>query len=239
MNFVLDTHTHTVASGHAYSTLGEMVDTAKEKGLELLCITDHAPQMPGTCGEIYFQNFRVIPRVIDGLNLCLGSEVNILDTDGNIDLHDITIDNLDFIIASLHTPCFKPSTKEEHTTALLNAIKNPRVNIIGHPDDSRYPIDYEEVVKAAKKYHVLLELNNSSLNPKGFRLNAKENDILMLNLCKKYGTSISLGSDAHIKYDIANFDYAKEVLEITDFPEDLIVNTSVNKFMEFISKKTK
>ena len=54
--YVLDLHTHTYASGHAYNTMNEMVLAAKEKGLQLLGITDHAPSMPGTMGLLYFLN---------------------------------------------------------------------------------------------------------------------------------------------------------------------------------------
>ena len=60
MNYEFDLHTHTIASGHAYSTIKEMANSAKEKGLKLLGITEHAPTMPGTCHEFYFQNFRVL-----------------------------------------------------------------------------------------------------------------------------------------------------------------------------------
>ena len=62
-----------------------------------------------------------------------------------------------------------PSNMEDNTRAYLNAIKNPCIDIIGHPDDGRYPVDYEKVVHAAGKYHTLLEINNASLNPAGFK----------------------------------------------------------------------
>ena len=62
MQYVLDTHTHTIASGHAYSTISEMAQAAADKGLELLAITEHAPMMPGSCQQIYFSNLVVVPR---------------------------------------------------------------------------------------------------------------------------------------------------------------------------------
>ncbi|BCN30316.1 phosphatase [Anaeromicropila herbilytica] len=237
MNFVLDTHTHTIASGHAYSTINEMVESAKEKALELLCITEHAPTMPGTCHVFYFDNLRVVRRDMEGIELLLGSETNILDYNGTIDLTEDTLRGLDIVIASLHSPCITAGTKEENTNALIGAMKNPYVNIIGHPDDSRFPVDYERLVLAAKENHVLLELNNSSLNPKGFRANAKENDLIMLTLCKKYDVPITLGSDAHIADDVANFCYAKELLAQTEFPSELVMNTSTLKFKQFIQVK--
>ena len=111
------------------------------------------------------------------------------------------------------------------------------VNIIGHPDDSRYPVDYEQLVMAAKEKHVLLEVNNTSLNPDGPRQGAYENDIKMLKLCKQLGVCISIGSDAHIKESICDFDRAYKVLEETDFPEELIVNSDYRLYEEYIGRR--
>ena len=99
---VMDLHTHTVASGHAYCTLREMARAASDKGLELLGITEHAPKMPGTCHKFYFQNIKVVPREMYGIQLLLGSEVNILDAAGTVDLEQKTLEKLDVVIASLH-----------------------------------------------------------------------------------------------------------------------------------------
>lgn len=234
MNIVVDTHSHTIASGHAYNTIEEMAKAANEKGIKLLAITEHAPNMPGTCHVFYFHNLKVVNRMRHGVELLLGVELNVIDYEGNVDLEDETLLGLDIAIASLHMPCIKPGTMEENTNALIGAMQNPFVKIIGHPDDAKYPIDYERLVKAAKEHHVLLELNNNSLNPNGFRLNARENDIKMLELCKEYQVPITLGSDAHVIDEIGNCCYSKEILEITNFPENLIINTSVERFKDFI-----
>ncbi|MSS62286.1 phosphatase [Velocimicrobium porci] len=239
MNFYLDTHTHTLASGHAYSTVSEMINAAKEKGLSLLAITEHAPKMPGTCHEFYFHNFRVFKNKDFGIELLLGSELNILDFDGHVDLDENTLKSLDLCIASLHLPCYEPGTKEQNTNAYINAMKNPYIHIIGHPDDGRIPVDYEKLVKTAKENHIALELNNSSLNPLSFRPNAKENDLVYLELCKTYQVPISLGSDAHICYDVANFTYAASVLKQVNFPEELILNTSLERFKQYMEERKK
>ncbi len=237
MKFVVDTHTHTLASGHAYNTMMEMATAAKDKGLELLCITEHSMAMPGTCDSIYFKNLHVVPRNINGMNLLLGTEANIMDYTGKLDMKDNLLKRMDIVIAGLHIPCINPGTMEENTTALIGAIKNPYVNIIAHCDDGRYPVDYELLVKAAKEYDVLLELNNNSLNPNGFRTNTKENDITMLNLCKEYGVTISLGTDAHVFSDVGNFKFVTEVLKEVNFPEELIANTSTDKFLKLLGRK--
>lgn len=239
MQYMLDIHTHTTASGHAYSSIQEMLQEAQNKKLALLGISEHAPAMPGTCSEIYFQNLRVIPRQYDNLELLLGAEVNILDYNGSLDLSPATLATLDYCIASLHTPCILSGTADENTKAYLNAIQNPYINIIGHPDDARYPIHYKELVMAAKKHHVLLEVNNSSLSPKSFRANAHDNYLEMLKLCKEYQAPILLGSDAHISYDVGNFTYAQALITEIDFPSNLIANTSIEKFKSFLSIKSK
>ena len=78
MNKILaDMHTHTIASGHAYATLTEMCKEAANKGLEIYGITEHSSGTPGTCADIYFQNLRVVPRDLFGLDLRLGAEINI------------------------------------------------------------------------------------------------------------------------------------------------------------------
>lgn len=237
MNYVLDTHTHTLASGHAYNTISEMIAAAQEKKLQLLGITDHAPAMPGSSHSFYFSNFRVIPRVYDNLKLSLGVELNIIDFNGQIDLEEHILIEMDHVIASLHKCCIEPGTIAENTNAVIEAIKNPYVNIIGHLDDSQYELDYDAVCQAAKEYNVLLELNNSSLRPTSFREGARDNDIILLNTCKKYNNYISLGSDAHISNLIGEFNDVDELIKYTNFPIELIVNTSVDKFQEFIHRK--
>ena len=233
---VMDLHTHTVASGHAYCTLREMARAASDKGLELLGITEHAPRMKGTCTDFYFHNLKVVPRKHGDLELLLGVELNILDEKGTVDLEEPHLGRMDVAIASLHTPCIKPGSREWNTECLIQAMKNPHINIIGHPDDGRYPLDYEAVVQAAKETHTLLEINNNSLNPRCFRQNARENDLTVLRLCKQYGVSIIMGSDAHWMDDILDHGRAMELLVETDFPEELVVNTQKERLFKFINK---
>ena len=236
MRDVLDIHTHTLISGHAYNTIMEMAHAASEKGLELLGITDHAPEMPGGPHRFYFDNLKVMPREIDGMPLLFGTEINICDFEGRLDLPESTLQKLDVVIASLHIPCIKPGSREENTQAIVVALKNPYVNIIGHPDDGRYPVDYLAIVQAAKEYHTLLEVNNHSLDNSGSRENAEENDIKMLELCKEYQVPVIMGSDAHCIWDVCNHTNVIALFEKIDFPEELVVNCSVKEFMNFINQ---
>lgn len=237
MKIAIDTHSHTIASGHAYCTIREMAAAASEKGLKGLAITEHAPTMPGTCHAFYFSNLKVLPRKMSGVEMFFGVELNILDSDGNIDLSEALLKEMDIVIASLHLPCFaKGAKKEDYTNAYLKVMENPYVNIIGHPDDGRIPVDYEKIVQAAAKYGKILEVNNSSLTPGGFRQNARENQHTILELCKKYQVPVTLSSDAHVDSDVGNVRYSLEVVEECGFPEELIVNTSVEKLRKYIGK---
>ena len=236
MNDIMDLHTHTVASGHAYNTLYEMAKSASEKGLTLMGSTDHAPKMPGTCHEFYFINFKVIPRKIYGVNILMGVELNIMDHTGRVDLRKGLLEKLDYSIASLHEPCYKSGTSAENTRAYLGAIENPLIHIIGHPDDSRFPVDYDTLVSAAAENHTLLELNSSSLHPLSARMNAGENYRTMLELCKRYRASIIIDSDAHTEADVGNHERALGLIKEVNFPEELIVNSSLNKLLPYIPK---
>ena len=237
MKDILDVHTHTLASGHAYSTIDEMAREAANKGIELLGITEHAPAMPGTCHLFYFENLHVVPRELYGVKLLLGSEVNIMDCNGTLDLENRVLRKLDLCIASIHPPCFTKGTKEENTRALIEVMKNPYISIIGHPDDGRVELDYEELVKAAKEYEVILELNNASVAPGSFRMNTRENDLIMLSYCKKYEVPVIMNSDAHIAYDIGNHQYAYDIIKEAQFPEELVLNSSPQRLLEMIQKR--
>ena len=202
MKYLLDSHTHTLASGHAYNTIYEMVKSAADKKLELLAITEHAKMLPGTCHELYFVNLKVLPRELMGIEVMFGAEVNIMNYEGKLDMKEGLLRKMDVVIASLHTPCITPGTMSENTSAVLGAIENPLINILGHPDDGRYPIDFDTVVAAAKEHHVLLELNNSSLVPSCPRENAWENDRKILEMCVKYQAPVIMDSDAHWEGDV-------------------------------------
>lgn len=234
MKYLIDTHTHTLASGHAYNTIDEMTRKAQEIGLLNIAFTEHAPKMPGSCGKLYFSNYRVLPREKYGVRRFFGCEANIMDYQGKLDLSDRFLQSMDIVIASFHIPCVKPQTVKEHTAGILKVMDNPYVHIIGHPDDDRYAMDIETLVKAAKEKHKLLELNNTSLKPEGPRSGARENDLKMLNLCKKYDVCIALGSDAHVEEDICNFSYAEELLNETNFPDRLVVNLDMDLLQSYI-----
>lgn len=237
MEYLLDLHTHTLASGHAYNTITEMAKAAAEKGIKLLGITEHSIKMPGTCHLFYFSNLKVVERKQYEVQLLMGAELNVIDYKGTIDLKSPLLEEMDLGIASFHVPCISPGTIEENTHAACCVMENPYVSILGHPDDARFPFDYKQLVRKAKETGTILELNNNSISPDSFRPNAKENDRIMLKLCKEYGVEVVVDSDAHTAAQIGNHQYAEEILQEVEFPEELLLNDKPEKILEKINRK--
>lgn len=232
---VADIHTHTLASGHAYGTIREMAQAASEKGIELIGFTEHAPGIPGTVDPFYFYNLRVIPRTLYGVDIIHGSEINVLN-DGTLSLEQKYFDRLDYGIVGIHKDCYKDVGKEGNTYNLIQCMKHQKVKFVSHPDDDNTPLDYEKLVSAAGKYGVALELNNSSLVKKEYRLNCYDNYRVMLRLCMEQGVNIFVGSDAHDPSWVGEFTLAEALLDEIGFDENLIINTSKQKVMDFIAQ---
>lgn len=234
-HYYADMHTHTLASGHAYSTIKEMAQAAEEKGIRLLGITEHSKGMPGSCQDIYFANLGVVDRRIGGVELALGVELNIIDYEGNVDMDRSLVKRQDIAIASMHGPCIRPGTREQNTHAYIKCCENPLIHIIGHPDDGQYPVDFHALTDAALATHTLLEVNNNSLNPDNFRLNTWENDREMLLLCKEKKVSVIIGSDAHFYSRIGGHNFAEKLMEEIAFPRELVMNHYPEKIKEYIN----
>lgn len=236
MDLTLDAHLHTIASGHAYSTIKEYADFAGQIGLSLIAITDHSPAMPGVAPEMYFRNLAEFRVTIGGVEILTGVELNILDMEGNIDLPQKLLGRIDVVIASLHSPCFAPGTVAENTKAIVNTMKNPLIRIIGHLGDHRYPFNIQEVVKAAKETDTVIELNNASFPPRSTRGDyetAKE----MIYCCKDYEVPVLVSSDSHFFTTTGDFETSRNMLIECDMPECLVLNTSVELFKSTLNIK--
>lgn len=237
MKYLIDVHTHTLASGHAYSTLLENVKCACEKGLEIMGVSDHGPAMVNGPGPIYFQNFRVIPREIYGVQILRGIEANIMDFDGRLDMPCDKLGKLDFVIVSFHEQCIVPGSREQNTEALLKVMDNKHVDILGHLGNPVYEIDIQAVVNKAKEKNVLIEINNSSFGMS--RKGSCENCRNIMETAKMIGANIILGSDAHICFDVGNFEKVHEHVESVGMPKELIMNLIPDNFRRYLKEKGK
>lgn len=230
-----DTHCHTIASTHAYSTVLEMAASAQKVGLKGLAITDHSIGGADAPHIWHFHNLKKgLPRKIYDVTLIFGSEVNIMDLNGNLDMDENELKRLEWIIASMHGTITQEGTFEEYTHAYMEAAKNPWIDVIGHPAMNNFKFDYEKVLKVFKEYNKLVEINESALNHKE---HVRENTIEIIKICKKYEIPVVVNSDAHFCFAVGEVSSSQKLIEEFDFPKKLILNSDFDKLCEHIVLK--
>lgn len=236
MELVADLHIHTVASGHAYSTVLEIAQAAAARGLAMIAITDHGPGMPGGPHAYHFSNQRIIPDDLYGVRVLKGIEANIIDRKGTLDLDERRLSRLDIVLAGLHTFCAPYGSIAENTEMLINAMQNPWVDVIVHPGNPEYTVDELAIVQAAMEYGVALEINNSSLS--GARKGSGPHCENIACLAKRYGAKLIVGTDSHFALAVGDFGAALQLLAANAVPEDMVLNTSVAKIQQHLARRT-
>ncbi len=232
----VDAHTHTNCSDHAFGTIWENMRVASEKGLELVCMTNHTAPMPDSPYKWHFTTMHELPDSIEGVRLLKGCESNVLNIKGEISPDTEYLKRAQVVVASIHQPCYEDRTLKDHTDAWLGVIQNPYVDIIGHSGDPRCPYDIDKVIRAAKDAGKCIEINNHSYS---VRPKSAENCRKIALKCKEVGCGIVVSSDAHAPWDVGNFDEALKMLQEIDFPEELIMNTNADKFIGFLRSSGK
>lgn len=203
-----DLHNHTTWSDGA-AGIEEMARGAIARGRKVLAITDHSGGLSVTGGldvERLRQQrleMRGVQSRLDGQILLLqGAEVEIR-ADGSLDYPDDVLDELDIVVASLHTSLRQP--REQVTARLLNAVRNPHVDIIGHPSGRLLgyregaDLDMEQVLAAARDSGVALEIN---ANPSRLDL-----DEVYARRAAEMGIPIAINTDSHApdQMDLAEY----------------------------------
>ena len=250
----MDLHIHTVASGHgSMDTITDLAKAGAERHMLCLGISDHGPATPGSCEEPYFRSLKMAPQKRAGIRLLYGVEANILDENGRLDLSMDTLKGLDYCIASIHPKSFQSpfyhrqsfwnhkqvtedveKARHSNTQAYIRAMENPYVRILGHPDDTHYPVEEEALVEACVRYHVILEVNEASLSPEGYRGDTRPVITGLLKLCLEKNHPILVSSDSHGAKGVGKAPLSKALLSELSFPKELIVNTwTVERFLQF------
>ncbi|HET7009245.1 MAG TPA: DNA polymerase/3'-5' exonuclease PolX [Anaerolineales bacterium] len=232
-------HAHTDWSDGG-ATLEEMAEGARAEGLEYLVITDHTQSLgmvQGLTPERVHQQRRELDRVQkalgDSIRLLLGAEVEIL-ADGKLDFEDKVLADLDFVAASIHTSLRQP--REKITARLLAAIRNPHVDMIGHPTGrlvmgrEAADLDIQPILEAAADHGVALEIN---ARPERLDLND-------VHARQAWGTGclMAINSDAHHPQDFALRRYGVAVARRAWLPAEAILNTrSVNDILRWLKSR--
>ncbi len=192
-----DVHMHTVETD-GRNTIEEMAEAARERGYKYMAITDHSKNLAMTNGldDIraveHIKRIRAAAKKFEGMKIFAGIEVDIL-ADGELDLSDSVLEQMDLVIASVHS--FFNQEPGQMTDRLLKAISNKYVSAIGHPTGrlllrrDGYNFDMEAVLKAAAERKVAMELN---AYPDRLDLNDRH-----LRMAKERGVKIVINTDSH------------------------------------------
>ena len=151
----------------------KMAQEAQRMGYEYIAITDHAKGLPMTGGldekqilkqikEIQEINYKLKTKNYK-FRVLTGLEVNIMK-DGSLDISDKVLAQLDIVGAAIHSHFNLP--REQQTTRLIRAIKNPNVDIIFHPTGrllkrrEEIALDIDAIFEASKSTGTILEINS-------------------------------------------------------------------------------
>jgi DNA polymerase (family 10) len=192
-----DVHMHTVETD-GKNTIEEMAEAAKARGYNYMAITDHSKNLAfangldDTRAVAHIQRIRAANEKIDGITILAGIEVDIL-ADGDLDLSDDVLAQMDVVIASVHSVFNQEPAKM--TERLIRSVTNPNTSIIGHPTGrlqlrrDAYPFDMDAVLTAAAKHKVAMELNSY---PDRLDLND-----VHLRQARQRGVKIVINTDSH------------------------------------------
>ena len=216
-------HCHSTASD-GRNSIEDMAEAAREAGYSFIAITDHSASH-GFGNDVQPDELRAqIDHIrglgIEGITVLAGSEVNI-HTDGSLDYEDALLEQLDWIVASMHTS-FRISEKEM-TERMIDAMEHPLVDAIGHPTgrliDRRQPygLDIERIVEAAISTGTFLEING---NPDRRDLNEWN-----ARLAAERGAMLVIDSDAHGVNTLSNVRYGVATARRGWIGPDRVANT--------------
>ena len=190
-----DVHMHTNTTD-GRCTIEEMAQAARDLGYKYMAITDHSKNLAMAFGLDDQRALEHVKKIraakVDGIRIFAGIEVDIL-ADGELDLSDSVLEQMDLVIASVHSHFNQEPQKM--TERLLRAIANPHVSILGHPTGrillrrDAYEFDMDAVLKAAAKHHVAMELNSY---PDRLDLSDRH-----LRMAKEYGVKVVINTDSH------------------------------------------
>ncbi|NLE00197.1 MAG: PHP domain-containing protein [Fibrobacter sp.] len=228
----VDLHVHSLFSNCGLHTILELLSQAKLLGLEAIAITDHGKTLGGRLNEVFFKRF-ICPY--DEVRLYKGIECNILNEQGEIDIIKSLLPFIDIVLLGIHPNTPRGNSEEYYTSLLISAMqKNPCIDIITHPNDTAYPVDYAVLAREAKLRGIALELNNSRIR---YNKSNVEDTCNFLNACKSEGCSVAVCSDTHAIHELGGDESVAPLLEKTCFPSELIVTRSASQTLQFIENR--
>jgi len=172
-----------------------------------------------------------------GVAILRGVEANIMNFNGEIDIDDDVQQQMDIVLGSLHEPVITPATEVMHTDAVIKAMASGKIDIFAHGGNPAFPIDVDEVAKAASYYKVLVEINNSSFTTS--RAGSEKSCAALAEAVARHDGNLTFGSDAHIASKVGVFDKCTALVESIGFPTERILNRSGKSFLDFLKRNNK
>lgn len=238
-DILTDLHMHTTWSDGTLSVL-DMAKAAAARGLRGIVITDHSVSL-GITNGLSIERLRQQSAEIKAADEAMGPDFRVLHgtemeirADGTLDYPDEVLEELDFVIASLHTALNQ--TREQVTQRLLNAINNPHVDMIGHPTGRLFPdragadLDMDAVISAAAKTGTILEIN---ANPA--RLDLRD---VHVRMAIDKGVRIAINTDAHRAEEFELLHYGVATAQRGWATAAEVVNTwPIERLLDYIANK--
>jgi DNA polymerase (family 10) len=218
-----DLHMHTTLSdGHA--SIEEMTATARERGYDYIAITEHSASHgfgnDVQADALLRQAEHIRGLELEGIRVLAGTETNVLP-DGSLDYADNVLEQLDWVIASLHTSFRLP--EKEQTDRMVAAMRHPLVDAIGHPTGRLierrrpYALDLDRVIATAVETGTFLEIN---ANPDRRDLNE-----VYAKAAAEAGAMLVIDSDAHWPRTLANMRYGVATARRAWLTKENVANT--------------
>lgn len=224
---------HTVASGHAFSTVEEIAREAAVRRLRAVGLSDHGPALPGGPHIYYFRSLRFLPPMLHGVRILKGVEANLLDGRGGLDLPADLLRGLDYAMVGFHEGCgLKPSSPVKNTRALVEAMQQPRVRVLTHPGNPAFPVDVPALAEAARSLGVALEINNSSFGSS--RHGSLETCAAIAAAVAREGGLVILSSDAHVACQVGEVGDAWQVAAAAGIGPEQVVNRTYAGLLRFL-----
>lgn len=237
IQIVGDTHTHTVACGHAMGTVTENLAQSAALGHRFLAVTEHTGfgAVPWGAHPWFFLNLMGMPRVVNGVVLLRGCEVNAVDSLGTLDLDEHILRRLDLVIASAHVESYRDSRdRDDYTELYLALAANPLVDVIGHSGDPRFTHDMDRAVRAYRDHGKIVEFNAHSPTS---RCGSEPRCLELARLCARYGVPVLLSSDAHCPQQVGDTAASAALLTQAGFPSELVLNADYPRFRQAMEKR--
>ncbi|ARF13195.1 DNA polymerase/3'-5' exonuclease PolX [Sporosarcina ureae] len=233
-----DLHMHTTWSDGGHS-IEEMVEACRAKGYSHLVITDHSHYLKVANGLTperlleQIEEIRAVNMKYDDIEVFCGTEMDILP-DGKLDFEDEILEQLDFVIASIHSSFNQP--QEQIMERLHAACKNPHVHMIAHPTGriigqrEGYNPDIEQLIKWASEYGKILEVNASP-----YRLDLRTEHVIQ---AIEAGVNIAINTDAHAIEQLDIMPIGVEYAQKAWLAAEQVVNTwSLETFIEKVIRR--